>query len=299
MKSKISIILPLFAMLFIVSCEKSELPDRTMEATGAKVIFFNLSSDAPEVNLYFNDSRVTTQMSSVTKRLRGIPYRSSYPGAVTIVPTASTAPASYVGAEYFVTKGGNTNIVAKDTAIFTGHTTFFTSSFDFNPEKYYSLFVVEPKATMVPVVIEDNIVPFTTKLKTRIRSVNMISGVAGDKLDLWLIHQPASGKPAMPAYKLSSAVSYKGATSFTDTISSGTYKWMVTKAGAVPTTNTPPTVLGTSYNLNFATADIIINKASGNTSFSQRTTYSFLFFGKVGGTGTAAPYGNIFRNRLN
>lgn len=299
MKSKIIFIISFFALILFVSCEKSELPDRTLEATGAKVCFFNLSTDAPEINLYFNDQRVTTQMSSVTNRLRGVPYRSSYPGAITIVPTSTTSPTSYVGAEYFVANGGSTTIAAKDTALFTGHTTFFTTTFDFDPSKYYSLFAVEPKAAMMPVIIEDDIKPFVSSTKSRIRSVNMLSGVSGDKVDFWLIHQPASGKPAIPAYKLSSSVSYKGATAFVDTISSGTYKWMLVKAGAVPTTNTPPTTLGTAYNLNFATADIIINKASGNTSLSSRTTYSFLFFGKVGGTGTAAPYGNIFRNRLN
>lgn len=299
MKAKTLLILPLLAFILFVSCEKSDLTDRIDESTGAKVVFFNLSTDAPEMNLYFNDSRVTTQMSSTISKLRGIPYRSSYPGAITIVPTTSTSPTSYVGAEYFVTKGGNTTIAAKDTAYFAGHTTFFSSSFDFDQSKYYSLFALEPKATMTPVIIEDDIVPFIVKSKTRMRTVNMISGVAGDKVDFWLIHQPASGKPAMPAYKFSKDVSYKGATIFTDTISSGTYKWMVVKAGAVPTTNTAPTALGTPYNLNFATADIIINKATGNTSLSQRTTYSFLLFGRVGGTGTAAPFGNIFRNRLN
>ncbi len=299
MKAKTLIILPLLALLLFVSCEKSEMPDRVDEAIGAKVLFFNLSSDAPEMNLYFNDSRVTTQLSNVANKLRGVPFRSSYPGSITIVPTTTTTPTSLIGAEYFVTKGGVTNIVAKDTAFFKGHTTFFTASFDFNPNKYYSIFAVEPRASMTPVIMEENIVPFITNNKTRMRTVNMISGAIASKIDFWLIHQPASGRPAMPAYKLSADVLYKGATAFADTISAGTYKWMVVKAGAVPTTNTPPTALGTPFNLNFATADIIINKATGNTSLSQRTTYSFLLFGSVGGAGTAAPFGNIFRNRLN
>lgn len=299
MKTKRIIIISLFSIFILAACEKSEIPDRISVAEGARVCFFNLSSDAPEINLYFNDIRVTTQSSSLVNRLRGIPFRSSYPGSVTITPTTSTTPTSYIGAEYFISSAGNTSISAKDTLYFTGHTTFFTSNFNFEKDKYYSIFSIEPKSSMVPVILEDKIEAFTTKNKTKMRSVNMLAGVAGDKIDFWLIHQPASGKPAMPAYKFSANVDYKGATQFTDTISSGTYKWMVTKAGAVPTANTPPTSLGNSYNLTFATADIIINKGSGNTSFSQKTTYSFLFFGKVGGAGTAAPYGNIFRNRLN
>lgn len=299
MKAKSFLIISILSLVLLVSCEKSEIPDRIMEADGARVCFFNLSTDAPEINLYFNDVRVTTQSSAVIGKLRGIPYRSSYPGAVTIIPTTSTTPTSYVGAEYFVTAAGNTNIKAKDTLFVAGHTTFFTTSFNFEQDKYYSVFAVEPKAAMMPVIIEDKIEPFNTNLKTKMRCVNMLSGVTGNKIDLWLIHQPATGKLAIPAYKVSSGVDYKGATQFTDTISSGTYKWMVTKTGAVPTANTPPAVLGNPYTLTFAATDIIIDKASGNTSLSQRTTYSFLLMGKVGGTTTAAPYGNIFRNRLN
>ena len=299
MKAKSFLIISLLSLMLMVSCEKSEIPDRIMVAEGARVCFFNLSTDAPEINLYFNDARVTTQSSSVIGKLRGIPFRSSYPGAVTIIPTTATTPTSYVGAEYFVTEAGNINITAKDTLFKAGHTTFFTTSFNFEKDKYYSVFAAEPKAAMLPVIIEDKIEAFTTNLKTKLRCVNMLSGVAGNKIDLWLIHQPATGKSPIPAYKISSGVDYKGATQFTDTISSGTYKWMVTKAGAVPTANTPPATLGSPYNLTFAAADIVINKATTNTSFSQRTTYSFLLFGKVGGTTTAAPYGNIFRNRLN
>lgn len=299
MKAKTLIITSVLLLALLASCEKSEVPDRIMEAEGARVCFFNLSADAPETNLYFNDTRVTTQSSTVIGKLRGIPFRSSYPGAVTIIPTATTTPTSYVGAEYFVTAAGNINIAAKDTLFKTGHTTFFTANFNFEKDKYYSVFAVEPKAAMIPVIIEDKIEAFTTPLKTKMRCVNMLSGVSGNKIDLWLIHQPATGLPAMPAYKFSSGVDYKGATQFTDTISAGTYKWMVTKAGAVPTANTPPASVGNPYTLTFAAADIIIDKASGNTSLSQRTTYSFLLFGKVGGTGISAPYGNTFRNRLN
>jgi len=286
-------------LALLASCEKSEIPDRIMEADGARVCFFNLSTDAPETNLYFNDVRVTTQSSTILGKLRGIPYRSSYPGAVTIIPTATTVPTSYVGAEYFVTPAGNINITAKDTLFRAGHTTFFTTSFNFENDKYYSVFAVEPKAAMLPVIIEDKIEAFTTPLKTKMRCVNMLTGVAANKIDFWLIHQPATGLPARPAYKFSAGVDYKGATQFNDTISSGTYKWMVTKAGAVPTANTPPAALGTPYTLTFAAADVIIEKASGNTSLSQKTTYSFLLLGKIGGTGTAAPFGNTFRNRLN
>jgi hypothetical protein len=51
-----------------------------MVAQGARVVFINFSQDSPEINLYFNGNRVTTQQSTVVNKLRGIPFRSSYPG---------------------------------------------------------------------------------------------------------------------------------------------------------------------------------------------------------------------------
>lgn len=298
MKTKSIIFITLLSVVLFVACEKSPLPDRTMVAEGARICFINFSPDAPEINLYFNDTRVTTQQSTVVGKLRGIPFRSSYPGSITQTPAATTVPSPYIGGEYFVAPEGNTTIKAMDTAYVTGFSTFFTTSYTFAKDKYYSIFAMDAKSTMAPVIIEDNIVAFETLKKTKIRCVNAISGVAGNKIDVWLIPQPALTAMAFAPYKLASGLDYKAATAFSDTISAVNYKWMVTKAGAVPTANTAPTTVGTPYNLTFAAADIIINKASANTSFAERTTYSFLFWGQAAGTGVKAPYGSTFRNRL-
>jgi hypothetical protein len=272
-----------------------------MVAQGARIVFINFSQDSPEINLYFNGKRVTVQQSTVVGKQRGIPFRSSYPGSITQTPASTTLPTPYIGMEYFVTPEGTTAIVAKDTGFVAAPITFFTTSFNFVKDKYYSIFAVDAKATMAPVIIEDNIVPFETVKKTKLRVVNALSAVTGDQIDVWMIPQPALTAWAFAPYKLASGLTYKTATVFTDTITSYNwgYKWMVVKAGAVPTTNTAPTVVGTSYNLNFATADIIINKVTAtNTTFADRTTYSMLIYGKNGGTGVAAPYGSFFRNRL-
>jgi hypothetical protein len=298
MKTKSIIITSLLSLILFVACEKSVLPDRTDIAEGARICFINFSPDAPEMNLYFNDIRITTQQSTVVGKLRGIPFRSSYPGSITIIPTATTVPSPYIGAEYFMTTAGATAIKAMDTAFVTGHTTFFLTNFTFEKDKYYSIFAMDPMATIAPVIIEDNIVAFETLKKTKIRCVNAISGVAGNKIDVWLIHQPALGSGAYAPYKLASGLDYKGATIFTDTISAANYKWIVTKAGAVPSANTPPISLGTPYTLNFATADVIIKASTGNTNLAERTTYSFLFYGQSAGTGVKAPFGSTFRNRL-
>lgn len=297
MKNISIVITSLLSTVFFMACEKSILPDRTDVAEGARICFIHFSPDAPEMNLYFNNARVTTQQSTTVGKLRGIPFRSSYPGSITIIPTATTIPSPYVGAEYFVAAPGNTTIVAMDTVALTP-TTFFTTSFNFEKDKYYSIFAMDAKASMAPVVVEDNIVAFETLKKSKIRCVNAISGVAGNKIDIWMIHQPAVTAWAYPTYKLASNMDYKSVTLFSDTISAANYKWMVTRAGAVPTANSAPTTVGTPYNLTFAAADIIINKATGNTNFAERTTYSFLFFGKFGATGVSAPFGSTFRNRL-
>jgi hypothetical protein len=298
MKTKSYIITSLLLLVLFVACQKSTLPDRTLVATGARICFINFSPDSPEINLYFNDNRVTTQQSTVVGRLRGIPFRSSYPGSITQTPVATTIPSPYIGAEYFVATEGATVITAKDTAFVTGLKTYFTTNFTFLKDKYYSIFAMDPKITMAPVIIEDNIVAFETVKKTKLRCVNAISGVVGNKIDVWMIPQPLITAWAFAPYKLASGLDYKTATAFTDTISAVSYKWMVTKAGAVPLTNTAPTLIGTPYNLTFTATDIIINKASANTTFAERTTYSFLFYGNATLTGVSAPYGSTFRNRL-
>ena len=311
MKTKIYIITSLIFIVLITACEKSVIPDRTKIAEGARICFINLSADGVtasitnEMNLYFGGNKVTSQQSLVTNRLRGIPFRSSYPGVVTPVPTATTAPTSYIGAEYFVTAPAVTNVVAKDTTITAPavQTTWFDTTFTFEKDKYYSIFAMGLRAAMHPIIVEDNIIPFTTVNKTKIRVVNALYGVAGGKVDIWIVHQPATTSEAIAPYKLASGIDYKSVTAFSDTISSGVYKWTVTIAGSVPTAITPPTVptTGKAYTLTFAAANVLIAQAAGTgvgTTFAQRTTYSLLIFGQFGKTGVVAPFGNFFRNRL-
>ena len=301
MKTKSIIIISLLSLGLFMACSKSPLPDRTMVAQGARIVFINFSPDSPEVNLYFNGKRVTTQQSTVVNKLRGIPYRSSYPGSITQTPASTTVPTPYIGMEYFVNPEGTITVEARDTGVIAAPKTFFTTSFNFVKDKYYSVFAVDAKATMAPMIIEDNIVAFETVKKTKLRVVNAISGVTGDQVDVWMIPQPALTAWAFAPYKLASGLAYQQATVFTDTVSSYNwgYKWMVVRGGAVPTANTAPTVVGTGYTLTFAAADIVIDKVTAtNTTFADRTTYSMLLYGKKGGTGVAAPYGSFFRNRL-
>ncbi|MFA5819863.1 MAG: hypothetical protein WC854_11395 [Bacteroidales bacterium] len=306
MKTKAYIIASLVSVALFTACEKSELPDRTKVADGARICFFNLSADVTttgtvmtnELNLYFNDARVTTQQSTVKNRLRGIPYRSSYPGVVTAAPAVATAPTSYPGGEYFIAEPGQTNIVAKDTALKAGQTTLFTTDFNFQKDKYYSIFAMDLRPAMAPVIVEDNIVPFNTLKKVKIRAVNGLYGVARAKVDIWIIHQPGTTSQAIPPYKLALGLDYKTVTAFSDTITAGSYKWTVTIAGAAPTITAPtaPTA-GKPYTLSFTAANVLVAQASAGTTFAERTTYSFLVFGQFGKTGVIAPFGNLFRNR--
>jgi hypothetical protein len=300
MKTKSILIASLFMGLLSTSCEKSEIPDRTDVANGARICFVNLSPDATtnEMNLYFDGLRVTSQQSTVVGRLRGIPFRSSYPGVITIAPTATTAPASYIGAEYFVATEGNRSITVKDTLYTTGHTTFLTSDFNFEKNKYYSAYAMDAKTNLSLVIVPDDVAAFGTPEKVKVRCVNALTGTAGVNIDIWMIHQPAAGKAAIPPYKIASDLVFKSVTQFTDTITSGAYKWVVTKAGAVPSENLAPTELGKPYTLSFLAADRYIN-LNVNTTFAQRTTYSFMIYGQVGAGTARTPYGSLFRHRLN
>jgi len=311
MKTKIYIIASLVLMAILIACEKSVIPDRTFIADGAKICFVNLSSDGVlltntnEINLYFNDLRVTTQQSTVAGRLRGIPFRSSYPGTVVQLPAATTYPASYIGAEYFNALPGQTNIVAMDTTLKAGQTTLFSTDFNFGKDKYYSIYAMDLRASMIPVIVEDDVVPFMTLNKVKVRAVNGLYGVTGAKVDIWLIHQPSSTELGKAPYKLVSNLDFKTVTAFTDTISSGSYKWTVTVAGASPTVIVAPTPdpvtfskLGKAFTITFPGASVLVVQANTGATFSQMTTYSLLIYGQFGKTGMLAPVGNLFRNRL-
>jgi hypothetical protein len=309
MKTKIFITLSLLLTVFFTACEKSEIPDRTFIADGAKISFVNLAADAAsttncETNLYFNGLRVTTQQSTVVGRLRGIPFRSSYPGNVVAAPAATTFPTSLIGMEYFNALPGQTTVVGMDTANITGHTTLFTTTYNFEKNKFYSIYAMDTRAAVSPIIVEDDIKPFGTLKKVKIRFVNAIYGVAGGRVDVWLLHQPNSEELGRAPYKVVADMDAKAVTAFTDTITSGNYKWAVVVAGTVPTAITNPVpdpllanpLLGKPYNITFPSSVIAL---SASTSFAQRTTYSLLMYGQVGLTVARAPVASLFRHRLN
>lgn len=298
MKNILIAITSLFFAACFTACEESGIIDRSIDVEGgAKINFINMSSGSPEVNLYFNDVRVSAVRSQTTKVLRGIPYRSSYPGVVTATPTSTTMPApSNVGIEYFLVDPGTYTITVKDTAYRAGYTTYCTSSQTFANNKYYSVYTVSPSTAMEMIAVEDDIYPFADTLNTRIRVVNAVSGVSGGAIDVWMWHQPGTGVYAIAPYKIASNLAYKNVTSFVDTINAGTYKWIVTVAGAVPTANTAPAnPKGNPYTLTFAAADVIYSRAA--TSATIGSQYSLLVFGEKAGTGVKAPYSGLWRNR--
>lgn len=321
MKTKAYIIASLVSVALFTACEKSDIPDRVKAAEGARICFINLSADVTttgavktnELNLYFGDERVTVQRSLITNRLRGIPYRSTYPGAVTAAPTTSTVPTSYQGAEYFIATPGTFHIVAKDTVTKSAvQDTLFETDFTFVKDKYYTVFSAGLMPAMVPVIVEDNITEFITKGKVKVRVINALYGVTGgaglttDSVDIWMIHQAATTELGKAPYILASNLDSKTVTAFTDTISSGSYKWAATIAGTVPTAITAPTpdpvtgsLLGKSYTITFPAGKTVIAAAAAGTSFTQKSTYSLVVFGQFGKTSVIAPAGGLFRNRVN
>ncbi|MCU0456595.1 MAG: hypothetical protein MUE74_09865, partial [Bacteroidales bacterium] len=254
----------------------------------------------------FDNVLVTSQRSQTPNRLRGIPYRSSYPGSVTATPATTTVPTSYAGGEYMVVEPGPTNIVAKDTVLKAGQTTMFTVDANFERNKYYTIVACDLMAGMTPLVIEDQITSFTTPKKVKMRVLNVLYGVAANEFDLWLIHQPATAELGRPPYQLVTGLDYKTVSEFTDTITAGSYKWAVTVAGTVPTAITAPTpdpnpeigLKGKAYTITFPAGSVIIAPATAGTAFGEKYTYTLLVFGQFGKTSVIAPYGGLFRNRL-
>lgn len=285
------------AMVTFLACEEDGIIDRSVDVTaGAMMCFYNLSTLSPEANLYFDDVRVTSVRSQDSAVLRGIPFRSTYPGIVTAAVTSTTLPTSYIGMEYFTEPAGSYTITVKDTAYLSGYTTLCTGNASFENNKYYSIFAVNDVSSMELVIAEDAITVFADTSHAKLRIVNAVSGVSGNAVDVWMWHQPATDDAAIPPYKIVSGLLFKEVTAFTDTLSAGNYKWVVTVAGAVPTENTAPAeATGKPYTLSFDAADIIYSRAS--TSVARGTTYSMLVFGSSGSSGVNAPYSSLFRNR--
>lgn len=314
MKTKKYIIILLAATGLMAGCEKIQMTTHTELAEGARVCFINLSADPTttgsvmtnELCLYFGNTLVTSQRSLIAKRLRGIPYRSTFPGTVTAAPANTTLPTSIAGEEYFLTEPGAVSIVAKDTVLKTGQSTLFTLDTNLEKDKYYSIFATDLMATMTPIIVEDDIKSFTTPKKVKLRVVNALYGVAAGSFDLWLIHQPGTAELGRAPYKLISGLAYQSVTAYVDTTTSGSYKWAVTVTGTVPTAITAPTpdpnpeigLKGKAYTITFPAGTSIIAPATAGTTFTERYTYSFLVFGQFGKTGIIAPFGGLFRNRL-
>jgi hypothetical protein len=298
MKKVLIIINALFLALAFTSCDDEGIVDRSVAVdSGARISFINLSPGSPEINLYFNDVRVTSARSQVTNVLRGIPFRSSYPGIVTTAPAASTMPTTYVGEEYFLSDPGTYTITAKDTAYRKGFTTYFTTSSTFEDHKYYSILAMDLSTAMTPIIIEDAIEEFQSTKKAKVRVVDALTGATGDVIDIWMIHQPGTGVLPIPPYKIASSISLKTVTSFSDTITGGNYKWIVTAAGATPTANSAPAeIYGKPWTLTFATADVIYSNTT-STALSSSSTYSLIALGSKGGATSKSAFCGLFRNR--
>jgi len=299
MKKVLIIINVLFLALAISSCDEEGIVDRSLETTtGARISFVNLSPGSPEINLYFDDLRVTAARSQVANTLRGIPFRSSYPGIVTTAPSNVTMPTTYVGEEYFIYAPSDYTVAAKDTAYRKGYTTYFSTSATFEDGKYYSIYAMDLSANMTPVIVQDDIVEFQSTKKAKVRVVDALTGAAGDVIDIWMIHQPGTGVLPIPAYKIANSISLKTVTSFSDTITGGNYKWIVTVAGATPTANAAPAdKYGKPWTLTFASTDVIYSNNT-STSVTASSTYSLIALGSKGGTTSKSAYCGLFRNRL-
>lgn len=296
MKKILIILNSLFLALAFTACEKDGITDRSVDFDGdPRFSFVNLSTGSPEVNLYFNGTRVTAARSQTAKVLRGIPYRSSYPGIVTATVAATTLPTSYLGEEYFTKESGNYTVTAKDTAYRAGYKTYATTSNIFQDGKYYSIYTMNPAATMEFIVVEDDIVEFQDTVYTKVRAVNAISGVPGGAVDIWLVHQPGTTSLAIQPYKMASNLAYKAVTEFCDTISGANYKWYVTIAGTVPTITNPTAPYGKPYTLAFPAGTTLYARDATTLGISQ--TYSLLSFGEYGGATVKAPFSGVYRNR--
>lgn len=87
---------------------------------------------------------------------------------------------------------------------------------------------------MAPVIVENTITEFLTKVTVKLRTVNALRGATCDRVNIRMIHRAVATGPGKAPYKLASYLDSKAVAAFTDSISSGSCKWAASIAWIAP-----------------------------------------------------------------
>ena len=202
----------LLCALAVSSCEKNAVTDITEPFPGANIKFFNFGVNAPGVNFYSNDTKVTAiNSTSGAESTTGVAYGVAGNGGL----YSSLTPGQYTFA------GKIAAAVDKDLAVSKVTTTLVVGKFySFYQSGLYSA----ANKTVDAFVVED---PFPAAIDFSVVTVRFVNAIAGSNPGSLSVKNQATGTVT----PIGDAVAYKSAGAFT-TIPAGVYDLAAVFPGA-------------------------------------------------------------------
>ncbi len=211
MLSRYRLIVLLFTGLgsLLVSCGDEHDPLRNITpAQGARIKFIHASPDAPEVDIYVNDVKVS--------------------GVLTIPPATPgvlTYPGLFPGSEYVTVAPGTASV--KAVLPQTGATAL-AAELPLQDGQYYSVFAVDSAKKLSVLVLEDYVDGSLADSKSYLRFVHLIPN--GAETDL--AFSAGTTFTASGAQTLFTTIGFKGVANYT-AIEPGTYSFQLRNAGTI------------------------------------------------------------------
>ena len=199
-----------FVLFIAIGCDKEDsLQQRGVAAEGSGVKVMHLSPDAPAFNLRVDSTKTVGVLATTVGVESGMVFGNIFP--------------SLTGGYAFVPSGQHTvsaRVPASSTTL-PGQT-IVSKSFTFDPDKFYTVAVIDSLSKLDAVIVEDNLsIPDTSKAYFRIANF-MMKGTADVEFTSTTIAGYAFNK---------NGLAYKSVSNF-DTLSAGTYKIMLRANGS-------------------------------------------------------------------
>lgn len=211
----------LFCALALASCEKNAVTDITAPLPGANIKFFNFGVNAPGVNFYSNDAKVTAISSTSGAELTtGVAYGVAGNGGL----YSSLTPGQYTFSGKIAATTDKDLAVSKVTMTIAD-------------KKYYSFYqsgiYSAANKTVDAFVIED---PFPAAIDFSVATVRFVNAIAGSSPASLGVKNQITGTVTL----IGDAVAYKSAGTFT-TIPAGVYDLAAVFPGAAIASRTSVT----------------------------------------------------------
>ncbi|MFD2248369.1 DUF4397 domain-containing protein [Pontibacter ruber] len=210
----------LAAGFFLGACEKNGIEDHYEPTnTGAHIKMIHAAQDAPMVNMFLNDQKVTALAPVVTAAKDTIVTGLSYAGTAVF-------PASL---GYATVPAGNYNVQIIDTTSARGAAQpVSNTSATLNDRASYSAFLIGKKDPgFETFVVEDKLPDVSDYSKAYIRFVNVMADAPA--FDVKAVNKATENTPA--PVQVATNVPYKGATAYV-AIEPGTYDFPIYKTGS-------------------------------------------------------------------